>query len=313
MTASAMLLREPGLMSAIVDAGRGIHQQRGFSESGPMDDDAFFWVNWLCGNPVGTPAIEWVGPAEYEATSPLQVAITGPGADVSVNGQPQALWETLALKEGDNVTVKPHQTGTRHYLGIRGDWDVPLIAGSACTVAREELGGIHEDGSYNVAGDAISVRSAAALQEARVVPQRGRPEYGSDKPFKVIIGYQSTWFSAVTHHLFFSSSYKITNKIDRMGYRLSGTPVKCARSEMHSEGITLGAVQCPPDGQPIIMMRDRQTLGGYPKLGCVSPMDLSRLAQCVPGEQVTFQPEDADNARASYLLRAARRRAITGN
>lgn len=313
MTASGLLIQQPGLMSAIIDAGRGIHQQRGFSESGPMDDDAFFWVNWLCANPEGTPAIEWVGPAEFVATADIHVAVTGPGAKVSVNAGTQALWETLPLKEGDCLSVEPHKTGTRHYIGIRGAWNVPRVAQSACTVAREKLGGLHEDGSYCAAEDIISVTADTPLTTLREVPAWGRPDYSSDIPINVILGYQSRWFSEVAKQLFFTSNYKITNKIDRMGYRLSGTPVKCARSEMHSEGITLGAVQCPPDGQPIVMMRDRQTLGGYPKLGCVSPVDLNRLAQSVPGEQVSFQPEDADDARASFLLRLSRRRAITGN
>ncbi|WP_414830703.1 biotin-dependent carboxyltransferase family protein [Alteromonas sp. H39] len=313
MDGNGLLIREPGLMCAIVDAGRGIHQQRGFSESGPMDDDAYFWGNWLCGNPEGTPAIEWVGPAEFVATSDLHAAVTGPGAKVSVNGQTHGLWVTLTLKEGDRLRVEPDKIGTRHYLGISGNWDVPHIAHSACTVAREKLGGIHEDGSYCSAEDHIRVSTHTPVAAAREVPLWVRPDYSCDTPISVVSGYQSAWFSNVAKQLFFTSCYKITNKIDRMGYRLSGTPVKCARSEMHSEGITLGAVQCPPDGQPIIMMRDRQTLGGYPKLGCVSPTDLNRIAQSVPGEQLAFQPQDADNARASYLLRQSRRRAITGN
>lgn len=313
MLDSAIILTQPGLMSTIVDNGRGIHQQRGFSESGPMDDEAYYWVNWLCGNSDGTPAIEWVGAAEFTVTSDMQIAVTGPGATVKVNDCQCELWVTLALKEGDVVTVEPEKTGTRHYLGIRGNWRVPHIAGSACTVAREGLGGLHEDGSYNCADDTISVDIDSALKEVREVPGWGRPDYLLATPVKVIPGYQNAWFTEVAKQLFYTSSYKITNKIDRMGYRLSGTPVKCARSEMHSEGITLGAIQCPPDGQPIVMMRDRQTLGGYPKLGCVSPTDLYRLAQRVPGEHVTFQSEDADNARASYLLRASRRREITGS
>ena len=313
MAGSGVVLRQPGLMSAIVDAGRGVHQQRGFSESGPMDDDAFFWVNWLCGNSHSAPALEWIGPAEFVATSELQVAVTGPGASVCVNGQTHCLWETLNVKEGDLLTVTPEKTGTRHYLGIRGNWKVPRIALSACTVAREKLGGIHEDGSYCVAQDMIPVITDSSFISPRHVPEWARTDYLSDEPVRMVPGYQFAWFSNVAKQLFFTSSYKVTNKIDRMGYRLSGTPVKCARSEMHSEGITLGAIQCPPDGQPIIMMRDRQTLGGYPKLGCVSPTDVNRVAQSIPGEQLLFQPEDADNARASYLLRLSRRRAITGN
>ncbi len=308
---SALMVKNPGMQALLMDEGRGAAQQQGFSEAGPMDDDAFFWANWLCDNPVGTPQVEWVGAAEFEALQGIDVAVTGPDAEVTVNGKPQALWQTLQLQAGDTLSVTPTSVGTRHYLAVAGQWQAPKVARSASTVTREHLGGLKQDGSALEAGEKIPVKPTR-VAEIRQVPAAARPDYSPDKPFAVIPGYQYDWFSGVSQRLFFSSAYKITPQIDRMGYRLSGTAIQCSQHALRSEGITLGAIQLPPDGQPIVMMRDRQTLGGYPKLGCVSTNDISRLAQMVPGQTITFVAQDAEQARATYLLKLRQRQLVTG-
>ncbi|MCU7553995.1 biotin-dependent carboxyltransferase family protein [Alteromonas sp. ASW11-19] len=308
----ALMVKSPGMQALIMDDGRGAAQQQGFSESGPMDDDAFFWANWLCENPSSTPQIEWVGEAEFEATQTINVAVTGPGAEVQVNGKSHAMWTTLRLKAGDRLSVTPDNMGTRHYLAVSGRWQVPKVARSASTVIREHLGGLSRDGSALVTGDAIPI-DVRITEDIRELPEAMRPAYSPDTPFAVIPGYQYNWFSPVSQQLFFSSVYKITPQIDRMGYRLSGTAIQCSEHALRSEGITLGAIQLPPDGQPIVMMRDRQTLGGYPKLGCVSTNDISRLAQMVPGQPIEFEAQDAEQARATYLLKLRQRQLVTGS
>jgi allophanate hydrolase subunit 2 len=119
----------------------------------------------------------------------------------------------------------------------------------------------------------------------------------------VIPGYQYERFSAVERMKFFSGTYQVSTNIDRMGYRLQGEPINSGSSGIISEGIALGAVQIPADGQPIILLRDRQTIGGYPKIGCVFSLDLARLAQRKPGGRVEFTLLDlaaAENRRVLY-------------
>lgn len=308
-------IHSPGMQSLLVDGGRRGHQHEGFCEAGPMDEEAYWWGNYLVANQAGSPCIEVIGELSLRCDNAGVIAATGRDVKLNVNHQNAQAYQTQWVKEGDEITLSSNSLGSKTYLFIGGNWQLPTVLGSACTVVREQLGGLTNLGEGLKAGDEINIVSPDSPippNKPRHLAQRHWPNYDFQTPLNVIEGYQSDCFSAVAKGTFFSSEYQITSNINRMGYRLSGPKVQCEQKSMLSEAIHIGAIQIPSDGQPIVMMRDRQTLGGYPKLGCVDPLDVSRLAQAVPGESVSFTPIHSDNARARFLLHWQQRRRITG-
>lgn len=305
-------LIDSGLRSIIVDAGRSGVQSAGFCQSGPMDDEAYWWGNYLVDNEPSTPQLEVIGAASVSIEEGGVVAVTGRGVIVKVNNKLVDSWQPIKVTKGDTLEFASSPLGTRSYLAVNGTWNVPYAVGSACTVARESLGGLKGDGSPLQLDDRIEIKSSTLRTTEYVGNKSALTNYSLATPIDVILGYQRGAFSGVNQRRFFSSEYVVSNNIDRMGYRLSGAPVVSSLTNMRSEGINLGDIQCPPDGQPIVMMRDRQTLGGYPKLGTVAAYDVGRLAQAVPGESVTFRQIDMNNARAKYLLHLAKRKNLTG-
>ena len=297
-----------GLFSLIVDEGRKGKQRQGFSQSGPMDAMAYSWANFLAHNPDNTPCLEVIGQMTVCFSEPAIVAITGRQAKVRVNGHDQLSNRSIKVNKNDKLCFGSERFGCKAYLAIYGLWEVPLQVDSACTVVRESLGGLHGDGRAINDGDFISIsrcpEQTYAKLPIRQLPMQlnDRKTYDINSPLRVIKGYQEAYFSQVAKRMFESTEYTVSSSIDRMGYRLTGAGIASSMSSMRSEAIHLGAIQVPPDGQPIIMMRDRQTLGGYPKLGCVNPLDVSRLAQQVPGETVSFIFQNSEEARADILL-----------
>ena len=305
MTISFTIIN-PGFISLIVDAGRTGMQEQGFSGSGPLDVEAFNFANWLCGNPEGNPCIEIAGDAHIRFEHSATIGVCGPAVSIAVNGEPASELATVNLSAGDEVQVSQQLAGQRFYLAVQGAWQIPEIAGSVCTVMREKLGGLAGDGKPLHAGDTIQVVPAAQENISRILPASLLAPYDSDAPVDIIPAYQHDMFSSRVRATFYSSAYSVTPQSDRMGYRLSGPAISSGFEVMRSEGINCRSVQVPADGQPIIMLADRQTLGGYPKIGVISPYDLPRVAQSVPGTTLTFNPVDPENARGTWLLRQAR-------
>ncbi|GEA10788.1 biotin-dependent carboxyltransferase family protein [Alteromonas sp. KUL49] len=305
-------LIDSGLRSIIVDSGRRGVQCDGFCQSGPMDDEAYWWGNYMVGNRPSTPQLEVIGAVTLSIEKAGIVSVTGRGVVAKVNDKLVDTWQPIAVDEGDTLKFESSPLGTRSYLAVNGIWNVPSAIGSACTVTRESLGGLRGDGSPLQPDDRIDIKSSTLNITAHVEAESISPNYSLSTPIDVILGYQHAAFSGGSQRTFFNSTYTVSNNIDRMGYRLSGPSVVSSLKNLRSEGINLGDIQCPPDGQPIVMMRDRQTLGGYPKIGTVAAYDIGRLAQSVPGETVTFRQIDMNNARAKYLLHLAKRKNLIG-
>ena len=298
-------IQDAGMLTLVVDAGRSLAMQEvGFCVSGAADIRSYHLVNWLCGNPRHNAVFEVIGSFGMQVSEPCIVATGGPEFTLTVNGQPAAPWQAMALATGDILELCPARLGTRSYIGIAGQWALPLVAESQSIVMREGAGGLNNDGQPIRRHDQISIQTndKPSRQLRSLLPQ-AIPDYSLGTVLQMIPGYQYASFEGWQQQLFFSSEYEVTNQIDRMGYRLKGQPIVCDTRTMRSEGINFGAIQLPPDGQPIVMLSDRQTLGGYPKLGCVAEYDIYRLAQAVPGDKVSFAPVDIDNARAQWLLR----------
>lgn len=287
----------PGLMSQLQDAGRHGYQHVGLTTGGPLDEHAFLWANHLLKNPWDAAVVEIsFGGLKLQAQVDTLIAVTGADLAITVNGEAAAKWEVIPVRAGDRLEFGYPRSGTRAYLAVKGGFKVEKSYGSVATVQREQMGGLHGDGKPLTFGDCLPCdeqehRKDPQLQKliGKRVSNNYLPDYSEALVLRVIAGYQYDQFSAEQLERFFSEEYQISPDSDRMGVRLQGAPIKALQAGITSEGIALGAIQIPPDGQPIILMRDRQTIGGYPKLGCVYPPDTGQLAQRHPNTKVRFE------------------------
>lgn len=291
-----------GFLSLLQDYGRYGYQRIGVTNGGPMDEHAFLWANKLLGNSHDSAMIE-INLGQFAAVfdQPAMIAITGADMQPTLNGKPIGSWQTHFVEAGDRIEFHTASSGVRTYLAVQGGFIVDKHLGSVATVPREHIGGVRQDGGKLKQNDALEY-TAGEKQESRQPRPRFVPDYDAPLSIGVILGYQVEAFSSERINRFFSSAYEITNNSNRMGYRLSGPEVSTDSLDgIISEGISLGAIQIPSDGQPIVLMRDRQTIGGYPKLGCLARQDISRLAQRGPGKEVTFHPVDIEVAEVECL------------
>lgn len=292
----------PGILSLIQDAGRFGQHGIGLTSGGPMDPTAFKWANRLLHNDPHATALEvTVGGIKIKSHGRTRVAITGARVGVSINGRAQPQWQSLDLNPGDTLALAYATEGCRIYLAVAGGFTLAKQFGSNSTVVREGVGGLN--GQALRAGDTLACGGLSGPYPAhQCLPAPLRPHYCDQVTLRVIRGYQQAHFSRREQALFFQSEFKVGASCDRMGYRLSGPRVRCDMDGILSEGICLGAIQVPKDGQPIILLNDRQTIGGYPKLGSVLSLDLAKLAQLGSGGRVKFAAITIDDAHNLLAL-----------
>lgn len=270
------------------DSGRYGFQGLGITTGGPMDCHAFSWANRLLANPMSCSQIEICYgqfSARFERTT--YFAITGADLGWQLDGRPLSAWCTYQAKAGAVLTAVAARSGLRGYLAVTGGFDVAPTFGSCSTVSGEGLGGL-AGGRPLAAGDALPYSTGNAPLSACVAPEF-IPAYSDSVILRVVPGNQFDLFDPGTRRRFFHQTYRVSSATDRMGCRLQGEPLQHDLGKMVSEAVPLGAIQVPGDGLPIILLRDRQTIGGYPKLGSVYTVDLDKLAQSKPGDLVKFQ------------------------
>ena len=195
--------------------------------------------------------------------------------------------------------------GARAYLAAPGGFEAPKVLGSSATVVREELGGLDGMGRALAKGAQLNYQGNS-LVLLRELPAEHRPDLNDNSPLNLVLGAQIGEFSGQSLFDAFNTAWTLDSRADRMGIRLLGEALQYQGEPMISEGIPLGAVQVPPDGQPIVLLNDRQSIGGYPRLGAVTPLALARLAQCLPGATVRLRPVVQDVAhrqQVEYLRR----------
>lgn len=284
----AIRIIKSGPGSSVQDAGRFGFQDQGLSVGGAMDEYASKWANVLLNNAPDLPLIEiTLGNFEVEILKPVRIAITGAHKSFAINGQQVPGWASYQLKTGDRLLLDWCSSGLRSYLAITGGFELESEFGSVSTVVRERIGGL--DGGLLKEGDVLPNGKILHKHEALYsTPLDMIANYDVSIVVRVILGSQSHLFSPEALNTFFNSPYVISPKSDRMGIRLSGAIVDPPMAGILSEGVPFGAIQIPPDGQPIIMMKDRQTLGGYPKLGAILPIDAFRLSQLTAGKSIRF-------------------------
>jgi biotin-dependent carboxylase-like uncharacterized protein len=302
---STFIVERPGLLTLIQDEGRFGAHRMGLSTGGPADPLAFHWANRLCGNALGVSALEVsVGGLVLEANVTTRIAVCGAHMPLTINRREKSLWRSHQIKPGDRIELGFANKGVRAYVAVADGFDIPAIFGSTSTVVRESMGGLN--GGKLQPGDVLPCKENLN-GHCFMLPKGYRPLYGHRAILRVIPGYQQHSFSRQQQRRFYSHEYVVSAHSDRMGCRLEGPAISADIGGILSEGICHGAIQIPPDGQPIVLMNDRQTIGGYPKLGSVLSLDVAQLAQLTPGNKVVFEPitvEEVHNIRhlaASYF------------
>jgi biotin-dependent carboxylase-like uncharacterized protein len=296
----SMTVLQPGVLSLLQDNGRFGQHRLGLTNGGPVDREAFHYCNRILQNPPGSTCIEISGGGlQLVSEVDTWLCLAGASMPLSINDEVRNSWEALPVQEGDMVRIGFARSGCRAYLGVADGFQVAPCFGSTATVVREQIGGLH--GTALAAGDRLPC-TATVARKRHFLAERERPRYQQRLTVRVIPGYQQHYFSRAAQRQFFGSAYRVSERCDRMGYRLEGAPINCEIDSLLSEGICLGAIQLPPDGQPIVLLNDHQTIGGYPKMGTALSLDVSRLSQLVPGSTVHFAAITPCTARRALRL-----------
>lgn len=288
---------KPGLLSSFQDLGRFGHQHLGVPVSGVMDGRAHRLANMLAGNPdhEATLEITLVGPVlQFNAAGCM--ALSGAQLSPQLNGEPIPNNRPITVRAGDILTFGSRVTGLRAYLAWHGGFALDPVLGSNSTYIRGRLGGfqgraLEKNDTLKLNVELDPVRLDAAQQQLWQLKVYMPAILGGlpRDSVRVMRGPQTTLFTALSIRNFLECDYRISTDSERMGYRLGGpelsleTPV-----QLLSEATSFGSVQVPPDGNPIILMADRQTTGGYAKIAHVATIDLPMVAQAMPGEILRF-------------------------
>jgi len=286
---------QPGAYTTIQDRGRFDYQQYGVPICGVVDSFAYRVANALVGNSQGQAVLEATvfGPTLKVLNQGL-IAVTGGNLSPFLNNTPLPMWESVTIRPGDMIQFKGVKGGCRAYIAVAGGIDVPIVMGSRSTYVAGKIGGI--DGRPLAAGDRLNKGKGIAKAGNRV-PSNLIPTYSNDIEIRVILGPQDDYFSEGIEK-FFTSTFKVSDKADRMGYRLEGDMI------MHRDGVEKsiisepsvpGGIQVPPDGQPIILLVE-QTVGGYTKIATIISPDIEKVGQAKPGDKIHFKQVDIEEA-----------------
>lgn len=287
-------------ITSIQDMGRFGYQALGMPTAGACDQYAYRMGNILVGNGSGEASLECMlmGPT-IELEEDTVFAVTGGDFGATLNGEKVYSWHSYRARPGDILELGGAVSGAFCYISFSGGIDVPPVMGSRSTYVKGRIGGL--DGRYLKDGDSLKVAPADMSAYGRQLEDIYVPHYERDITVRVVMGPQDDYFSRSGVYTFLNNTYEVTQSADRMGYRLKGNVIEHSKAaDIISDGIPLGAVQVPGDGQPIIMMADRQTTGGYTKIATVVTADIPKVAQARPGDFIRFKSISTRDAYWSY-------------
>lgn len=291
-----------GLFTTIQDGGRLGYRHLGVPQSGVLDARAQWQANWLVGNLPDAPVLEcsFLG-SSFCFEQKKIIALTGADMNAQLNDMPCKMYESIEVKSGDILTLGYARTGTRTYIGIAGTPDIEVFMGSFSTYIPGGFGGFQ--GRTLQAGDSLRWRSEHLQNPNRVLPEYLRPHFSTKKNIiRIVRGPEWEMLSAVSQRILEQSFYEIHADSNRMGIRLVGEQLEMKESFSMASSATLpGTIQLPSNGQPIVLMHDGQTTGGYPRIGKVIEADLGRLAQIPPQGNLCFKLVDEGEARQLFL------------
>jgi antagonist of KipI len=302
MTDPVIHVVKPGLQTTVQDLGRWGHQAYGVAVAGPMDTVSHRLANLLVGNTdtAATLEITLIGP-ELEFSADAVVAVCGAEFDIMASNQAVLTGVTTKVSRGARLVFGRRRAGARAYLAVAGGLQTPVVLGSRATHLVSGMGGI--DGRALVAGDRLPFVETGTLPTIRRAHGLHLPASGRAR-VRLLPGPQADWFSPSAISTLSSVSFRISPRSNRMGFRLEGPPLARQRgSEPISEPIAFGALQVPPAGEPILLMADRQTAGGYPKIASVIAADLPLAGQLAPGDFIEFAMCSRHEAAAALIGR----------
>ena len=294
----------PGFFTTLQDGGRYGYQRFGVPESGPMDRFAFSAANYLVGNDWETTALEiGIDGPLLEFGMDCLIALCGAGFELLINEQPMPLWTSIFIRQGSLLQVRKKGSGSWVYLAVSSGIKIEPVLGSSATYLKGKFGGF--EGRSLQANQVLYCGSQAYSYVGLAgseIPEKARPLYAENPQLEVIPGPQDDCFTQAGLETFLGSEYKLSPTSDRMGYRLEGPEIEHTQgADILSDGMLFGSVQVPASGQPIVMMSEHPTTGGYTKIASVVSADLPILAQCTAGvSRIRFKTTTLENAQERY-------------
>ncbi|MBA4322887.1 MAG: hypothetical protein C0408_08740 [Odoribacter sp.] len=300
----SIIIQSAGLLTTVQDLGRYGYQRYGMPVAGAMDTFSLQLANLLVGNRPGDACLETTltGP-EILFSSSGAIAISGGDMSQCLNGKSISLNRTIEINSGDILSFAGLKKGCRSYIAFAGGINVPPVMGSCSTYLRGKIGGF--GGRALKAGDEIALGEVSGKITIMEIPKEIIPPYYASQIIQIIPGPEVKRFELEGISHFLTSEYHVTDQSDRMGYRLSGNPIRQQPpiADIISAGISFGTIQIPGNGQPIILMADRQTTGGYTRIANVVSTDLTLVAQLKPGDHIRFREISLEKAQELFIAR----------
>jgi biotin-dependent carboxylase-like uncharacterized protein len=294
-------VQAPGLLTTVQDLGRDGFGPLGVSPSGAADSISLRLGNRLVGNSDGAAGLEMtlLGGTFYFPEGAV-ASLTGSDFGATIDGGALDPWRSIELRPGQTLRVGTTRSGARCYLCLQGGIVVTPFLGSASTHILSGTGGL--DGRSLRKGDILEIGSATGCYRERTVAPHVRMWLSPRSTLRVTPGPQSDWFSESFRRALYSTTYRVGEDSDRMGLRLEGAPIEAAAAgQMITEGVSLGAVQMPAEGLPIVLFVEQQTTGGYPIIANVISADLHRVGQLRPRDEIRFEQVDFETARSLLI------------
>lgn len=286
----------PGLLTTVQDFGRVGVMKNGFTQNGAMDRYSMTVANRLCGNCDSAPVLEMtVLGVTARFTQDTVVCVSGADFGAKINDKPIKRNKAYKINKGDILSMGAAKSGMRAYLAVAGGIVGEYVFGSASTNLKFAFGG--HFGKKLQSGDVLSIGTGAFPLGEIDKWEIPESEYSKDAQLRVVLGPQNEMFTDEDIRLFLSQEYEVNAQSDRMGIRLSGEPLKSKNGmDIISDGIVFGSIQVPNSGEPIILMADHQTTGGYAKIATVISVDLPRASQLSAGNTVRFKSVTVEEA-----------------
>ena len=284
-----------GIFTTLQDRGRFSFTHLGVTNSGVMDEYATLAAHKLLNNNLNDNILEITfSNVELQANENTTICITGAICELYINDKLKKTWQTHTIHKDDNIKVGKILEGQRVYLAVKNGFNIPKEFGSNSTTIKESLGGIS---GTQIKNDDI----LPYIKNDEIITNRWKekyiPSYTNELTLRVLLSYQEDSFDSEEKEKFFNSTYTITPDFNRMACKLKGQIIKSSLEGIISEAITFGSIQIPKDGQPIILLKERQTIGGYPKIGSVLSIDCFKLAQMKIGSIIRFEEVNIVNAQ----------------
>ncbi len=295
---------EPGIFTTLQDLGRVGYQKYGVTRGGAMDPRALRAANELVGNDATAACLEIMSNGvTLRALEKCVVALAGAPYILRVQERAVPHNAALYLRAGEILQMRAPAWGCYAYLALGGGVAAPQVLGSRATALRDGFGGWQ--GRALQSGDVLEpVRAGVPLERAgKMLDESFARYYTDDAPLRILWGPHDEFFDAATRALFLRASFRVSELSDRQAARLQGAALPRRAGDVLSCGVTRGAIQVPPDGQPIVLQADHQTAGGYPILGAVIRADIPRLAQKRAGERVRFAETTLAQAHAAPQIK----------